>query len=595
MLFLIWAIPVFFMVFLYGMKKRRKILSLFASPRALKAIAPSFTSDLGFGPRWIKAGLILCVLLFIALALSGPQYGYYWQEIERRGIDIIIALDCSRSMLASDISPTRLDRAKREVYDLLTMLEGDRAGLVAFAGTAFLQCPLTLDYDAFNLFLKTLSPDFLPVGGTDITGAVNAAISGFDEKTDSEKALILITDGENTGNGDPIKAAEDARKAGIKVFSIGVGSEEGVPVPEKKGGFKKDKSGKIILTKLDEDTLKKMAVLTGGTYVRSVAGDMDLDAIYTEEIRGRMERTTLESGRKQIWEDRYQWFLALAIIALAAELFLSSAKQTGMLLVLCLLLAFPALSQAGPAQEGFEAYEKGDYEKALKLFIDAQLEDPENPKILYNIGDAYYKVGDFDSAIKNFGEVLKNENRELRQKAFYNLGNSHYKKEMFEEAIKNYEEALNIKPDDEQAKQNIEFVKKVMEQKKKEEQQKQQEKGEDKKEGDSEDEKKSGEQKSPSEENQQGDPEKKDSDENSTPNYGDEMKENQKAASAQEESPDKKAEDKENASAAQASSAEDSENMDDKKQAERMLNRLEDRPGRAMIPGYRERHVEKDW
>ncbi len=264
----------------------------------------------------------LCTLFFLVLALSGPQYGYKWQEIERKGIDIIVALDCSRSMLATDISPTRLDRAKREVYDLLTMLQGDRIGLVAFSGTAFLQCPLTLDYNAFHLFLKTLTPDFLPVGGTDIFGAVSVSIAGFEEKANSEKAVILITDGENTGDDDPMKAAEEAEKAGVKLFCIGVGSGDGVPVPDKEGGFKKDKSGNIVLSKMDEDTLKKMAIRTGGTYVRSVSGDMDLDAIYKDEIRGKMEASTLQSGRKQIWEDRYQWFLGFAIIALMIELFL---------------------------------------------------------------------------------------------------------------------------------------------------------------------------------------------------------------------------------------------------------------------------------
>ena len=228
-------------------------------------------------------------VLFTAVALAGPKYGYRWQEIRQQGVDIIIALDCSRSMTAADIQPTRLERAKREVFDLLAMLQGDRVGLVAFAGTAFLQCPLTLDYDAFNLFLNALSPDYLPVGGTDITGALATALDSFDPKSASDKAVILITDGENTGDGEPLKAAETLKEKKIKLFCIGVGGSDGVPIPEPAGGFKKDRSGQIVLSRLDENTLKKMAVVTGGTYVRSVAGDMDLDAIYTDEIRRTME------------------------------------------------------------------------------------------------------------------------------------------------------------------------------------------------------------------------------------------------------------------------------------------------------------------
>ena len=200
MLFLIWAIPVFFLVVVYGMKTRQNILARFASSKALSAIAPEANS----GRRWVKAGLVLCSLLFVCLALSGPQYGYKWQTIEQKGVDIIVALDLSRSMLATDIQPTRLDRAKREIYDLLAMLKGDRMGLVAFAGTAFLQCPLTLDYDAFNIFLNSLTPDSMPVGGTDISGAITTSLSAFDLKTTSQKAVILITDGENTGKGDPL-------------------------------------------------------------------------------------------------------------------------------------------------------------------------------------------------------------------------------------------------------------------------------------------------------------------------------------------------------------------------------------------------------
>ncbi len=626
MLFLIWAVPLFFLVFLYGMKKRRNIMSRFASAKGLQAIAPGIFSN----RRWIKAGLILCVLLFLTLALSGPQYGYNWQEVERKGIDIIIALDCSKSMLAADIKPTRLDRAKREVYDLLTMLQGDRIGLVAFAGTAFLQCPLTLDYEAFNIFLNTLTPDFLPVGGTDITGAVSASLSGFDEKSNSEKAVILITDGEDTGEGDPAEAARNAEKAGVKMFCIGVGSEGGVPVPDSEGGLRKDKSGQIVLTKLDEDTLKKMSVLTGGTYVRSVAGDMDLDAVYTNEIRGKMENSTLQSGRKQIWEDRYQWLLALAIIALTAELFLPSTKKTASALILAFLFVlnpipiltshfslltshFPLLTShtshlayAGPVQDGLDSYEKGEYEKALKLFIDAQLEDPDKPEILYNIGNAYYKTGDYDSAANSFKQTLKSEDIKLRHKAYYNLGNSNFKKDNLEEAIKNYQEAIKLDSNDEKAKQNLEFAKKVMELKKQQEQQKKQDQDKDQDKDQNKDqnkedqEKESEDQKDGSEDDQKEkeksgkEDNKKESDqEEPSPEYGDEKEADQESGSKQEKGD--KENDEEKNEIAKANPSENPEESGDKKQAEHMLNRLKDQPGRAMIPVYREKHVKKDW
>jgi Ca-activated chloride channel family protein len=565
MLFCIWAIPILFLVFVYGMKKRQKILSRFASKKGLEAIVPGADSK----RRWIKAGLILFVLFFLAISLSGPKYGYKWQEIERKGIDIIIALDCSRSMLAEDIHPTRLDRAKREVYDLLTMLQGDRVGLVAFAGTAFLQCPLTLDYDAFHLFLNALSPDFLPMGGTDIAGAVLTSVFGFDEKANAEKAVILITDGENTGEDDPLKAAEDAAKAGVKLFCIGVGKDQGVPVPDKKGGFKKDISGKII---------------------RSVAGDMDLEAIYTREIRGKMKSSTLSSGRKQIWEDRYQWFLALAIIALVVELFLPFTKKTPFFLAFLFIFLLSLPAEAGSMKDGLYAYEKGDYEKALKFFIDAQLEDPEEPEILYNIGNAYYKIGDFESAINNYKQALKSENKRLRQKAFYNLGNSNYRKQGFEDAIKNYQAAIKIDPNDEQAKQNLEFVKKVMEHKKEEQkhrgknnEQSDTKKNDPEKQLENMDDGKSGNDTADEDNSQK---------QSSSPDYVDEMDAHQDLLQKTGSMDKQNLKDEKKTGPAQSAS---SAGPDEKKKAERMLNRLNDRPGRAMIPLYRKKHVEKDW
>ncbi len=616
MLFLIWAVPICFLIYLYGNKKRRKILEKFSTHRGLKSIVP----QRGDRRRWLKAGLVLAALAVMALALSGPQYGYKWEETEQRGVDIIIALDCSKSMLATDIKPTRLDRAKRKIYDLLTILEGDRVGLVAFAGTSFLQCPLTLDYDAFHIFLQTLTPDYLPVGGTDLSRAVRTALSAFDEKISSEKAVILITDGENTGEDDPVKAAEDAKKAGVKLFCIGVGSEVGVPVPDKQGGLTKDRSGQIVVTRLDEETLKKMAVLTGGTYVRSVAGDLDLDVIYKQEIRGKMEKSTLSSGRRQVWEDRFQWVLIFAVILLAAELILPSVRKTAAVLALFFLISLPCNVHANAMRNGLEAYDKGEYEKALKFFIDAQLDDPENPKVLYNIGNAYYKLENYESAAQNYGQALQKEDKGLKEKILYNLGNANFRKKKYDDAIKNYEAALQISPDDQLAKQNMEFAKKVKEQL---EQQQKQECDQGKK--DDQD-KKEEQEKKDGENQEQGNKEKKDNpdqdkqdgktgdrpedqqekqgenqnagenkdEEKPSPQFGREKEDEEKE---QASSGEKK--EGENKEAAAAKPGTPSDNKDPQKagqqQVQNMLNRLKDEPGKAMIPSYGEWHVEKDW
>jgi len=594
MLFLIWAVPLLLLVVIYGMKRRRRILAGFSSDRGLESIAPGAAVK----RRRIKAVLILGALIFMVLALSGPQYGYRWQEIERKGIDIIIAIDCSRSMLATDIKPTRLDRGKREIFDLLYLLKGDRVGLVAFAGTAFMQCPLTLDYEAFNLFLNALSPDFLPVGGTNISGAIMAALAGFNSKDNSEKAVILITDGESTG-GDPVPAAEKAKAAGVKLFCIGVGKNDGVPVPDSQGGFKKDAAGKIVITRLDEDTLKKTAISTGGTYVRSVAGDMDLDVIYNREIRGKMDLATLSSGRKQIWEDRYQWFLALALAALVIELFLPSVRKTMLVSVLVLALTFnhSAAFAAGwyqSMQKGLEAYEKQDYEKALKIFIDAQLEDPDRLETYYNIGNAYYKLGDYRSAFENYEQALKSEKLALKQKSLYNRGNSNYRMGKLEEAATDYEAALKLASNDREASQNLEFVKKMMAMKK---QQQQQNRSEDRKKSEDGKESSQADQKNGEPKPQDKSTDRQNADKDTaepSAEYGKSMDagaadDNKGQASASQH--EKTGQDQKVA----VKGAEQTPDPDQIKQAERMLNRLQDMPGKAMMPDYRERKVEKDW
>ncbi|WP_319406433.1 VWA domain-containing protein [uncultured Desulfosarcina sp.] len=597
MLFFIWSVPLLILVIVYGMRRRGEILRRFSSDHGLAAIAPETVSR----RRWIKGSLLAAAVLFATMALAGPKYGFRWQEIRQHGVDIIIALDCSRSMTATDIQPSRLERAKREVFDLLGMLQGDRAGLVAFAGTAFLQCPLTLDYDAFNLFLNALSPDYLPVGGTDITGALTTATSAFDPKSAADKAVILITDGENTGSGDPLKAAEQLKEKKIKLFCIGVGGSDGVPIPEAAGGFKKDRSGQIVLSRLDEKTLKKMAVITGGTYVRSVAGDMDLDTIYTDEIRRTMDAETVTSGRKQVWEDRFQWPLALALVCLLAELMLPVTRKTLIPMLLAATLVMPALpARANDTSQGIQAYEKGDYEKALKHFTDAQLNAPDKPESLYNVADAFYKTGNYDAAVEHYQKVLESDDKALKEKALYNLGNAEFRRGNAKAAIDRYKAALVLDPDDRLTKENMEFVKKALEQQQK--QQPSDDKKQDKKDQAKNQDKQGQQQPSPPE----GEQDKQKQQENQAQDNLSDGQQDQKQAESgndmdQEQQADREGTPQPNApkddqqAAAPSQSTRPGEQTGDPGQAERMLNRLQDQPGRALMPATGRQRVEKDW
>ena len=574
MLFLIWIVPVLFLFFLWGTKKRDNILSRFASPRGLKSILP----DVDKRRLRLKAGLILLSLLLVAIALAGPQYGYKRQKIERAGVDIIIALDCSKSMLASDIKPTRLEHAKRKIYDLLSMLQGDRIGLVAFAGTAFLQSPLTLDYGILRVFLQALTPEFLPLGGTNIPDAINTAISALDAKTATEKAIILITDGDST-TGDPMAAARNAQKLGIKLFAIGVGSKDGAPIPDEQGGFKKDAGGNTILARLDEETLKRITALTDGIYVHSLTGDLDIATIYKKNILGQMKLSTLADDRRQIWEDRYQWFLLPAIIALAAELFISERKKV---IIALLVMGLPLLSVRAEAasiqqlfKDGIAAYEKGDYPKALKLFIEAQINEPDRPAIYYNIGNTYYKSGKYNAARESYREALKGKDDLLREKTFYNMGNAAFRMENLAEAKSDYEAALKINPLDFQAQQNLAYVKKELEKKQNQRKEQRHMKNGDQK-GDQKGANPDAEQKAESKKKAEAtkisglrdlDPKPADSNRNQRASRNESFANFNKAPGT----------------------------VHNQTLSYQLLNRLQDLPGRAMLPLYQKRQVEKDW
>ncbi|MBT8342417.1 MAG: VWA domain-containing protein, partial [Desulfatitalea sp.] len=567
-LFFLWLLPLLTLLYWYGRRRRRGILAAFGEPSTLAALLPPGIT----GRRRLKAVLAWSALLLLVLAMAGPRYGFQWQEVQRHGVDLMIALDCSQSMLADDIQPTRLDRAKREIIDLLTMLGGDRAGLVAFSGTAFVQCPLTLDYSAFDLFLNVLAPGYLPLGGTNMAAAVQTALSAFDTQNPADKAIILITDGEHTGHGDPEAAARKAKAAGVKLFCIGVGSAEGVPVPAAEGGFKKDAAGQIVLTRLDEALLTRMAVATGGTYVRSVAGDMDLEVIYRDHIRGAMTGATMESDRKQVWADRYQWPLAMAILLLLAGHAVPTVRRRLIGLLAVSLLTPCAMAHAGPLQQGYKAYEAGDFDAARQQFIEGQLEDPENPRVLYNLGNAYYKTGNFEAARDHFSQALSQADPALKADLLYNLGNTAFRLGDHQEAIKDYQAALALAPEDHQAQENLDFVKKLLEQ-----QQQQQQQDDTGKQQDQQDQTEPQQKQNPD----SGSEKQNETEEKRDGGQKDQPQQPPQSEQESEAKPQPAAGERQDADPAQGDAPQMSQPA-----ADRMLNRLKDEPGRAVMPRY---------
>jgi Ca-activated chloride channel family protein len=316
-LYALLLLPVLLAFFLWSRRRKRKALERFGNLHLLDKLMVSYSP----ARQRLKMFLVLASLFFFLIALARPQIGTKLEEVKRRGIDIIVAVDVSLSMLAEDIKPNRLEKAKHEVAGLINRLEGDRIGLIVFAGEAFVQCPLTLDYGAAKMFLDIMDPGLIPVQGTAIGGAMEKAILAFEQKERKHKVLILITDGEDTVE-DPLKAAEAAEKEGIVIYPVGIGSPQGVPIPiynstGTRSGFKKDSDGNVVTSKLDQLTLEKIALQTNGRYYGATASEMELGRIYGEIEK--METKELSSRIFSQYEDRFQYFLAIGLLLLLAE------------------------------------------------------------------------------------------------------------------------------------------------------------------------------------------------------------------------------------------------------------------------------------
>jgi Ca-activated chloride channel family protein len=299
-------------------RQRRAALRAFAEPGLMARIAPGVSIE----RLRLKSALAVVAVVLLGLAAARPQVGTRVGVAKRQGIDLVIAIDVSASMEAQDVAPSRFEKARREAQSLISMLDGDRVGIVLFSGTAFVQCPLTADYGAASMLLAAARPDMLPTPGTAIGEAVRRATASLTAHPERSKVVVLMTDGEDHGS-DPLAAAKSAADAGVKIYAVGLGSTAGEPIPlseDRGSGYKKDRSGQVVLSRLDESTLAQMAEATGGRYLRATDGERELD-ILAEEM-GKLEQGEIESRMFAYYEERFQMPLALAVCALLLEAFL---------------------------------------------------------------------------------------------------------------------------------------------------------------------------------------------------------------------------------------------------------------------------------
>jgi Ca-activated chloride channel family protein len=323
-LYALWLLPLFVVIFVYIKILRKKRLLRFGDIELINNLMP----DASKRKPTVKFVFIMLAYCFVVIGLAGPRYGIKYQENNRSGSEIIIALDVSNSMLAEDIQPNRLERAKQAVAQLIDRLDNNRIGLIVFAGQAYMQLPITVDYGSAKMFLSTISTNSVPVQGTAIGDAITLAINSFSPVAGAGKAIIIITDGENHED-NPIEAAALATKSGISVHTIGIGSPNGAPIPIQRANgardFLRDREGNVVMTRLDENTLQEIATAGGGIYVRATNANIGLNTVY-EEVE-KLEKSEFETLAYAEFAHLFQWLFGLAFVVLLFELILSNRKN----------------------------------------------------------------------------------------------------------------------------------------------------------------------------------------------------------------------------------------------------------------------------
>ncbi len=462
---------------------KEKLFQSLGDPHVLKRL----TDPLSSRYQRVKAFFLILASLFFVLTLAGPRWGQQYQEVHRKGIDVIVAVDVSASMLAEDIKPNRLTQAKRELSLLINGLQGDRIGLVAFAGAAFLQCPLTLDYGAARSLLDLIDPSLIPSLGTSLSSAIHTACNAFEKGETKHKALVLLTDGEDHSQKLP-DAVKRAKEEGVHVFAIGFGKREGeiIPIRDSQGNikaYKKDKSGQTVVSKLDEQSLRDMAAKTNGQYYRASQGEIEVERILNDI--SRMEKKSLESRVYGQYENKYQIPLIIVFILLLLEFLWPEAqnhwkwvmekakikepgskgrqKKDKSYILSLFLFALCPLLLAAPAYAMGRTPSKKDITRALEQSKAEIEKNPADPKAQFNLGNALYLNKDFEGAANAYDKTQElTQDLFFQSKTAYNRGNAFFRQNKIKEAIENYKQSLRLDPADEDAKHNLEFAQMVL-------------------------------------------------------------------------------------------------------------------------------------
>ena len=500
-----------------GYRRRTQAVRFFAAPH----LAATLTASVSPTRRLVKSVLLVAATGLLFTAMARPHLFYDWQDEVRSGVDVLLAVDCSKSMLTEDVKPSRIERAKLAIADFADQLPENRLGLIAFAGDAFLQCPLTLDHDAFQDAVQDLDTDTIPRPGTDIATAINLAVDALKSQPNNAKFVILVTDGEDLENR-ALDAAKNAAQAGLKIYTVGVGTPAGDRILERDQtgalSYHQDTNGGEVVSKLDEGTLQQIADITGGAYAPLGQRGEGLDDIYKRYIEP-LPKQDVEERRERIRIEQFEWPLALGTLLLMWEFMLTDrasgrtgAPQPGeptqtatsrrpfrrrtreavgavsAIAGVILLQAALGPLRAADAETAEQDYKSGKFEESKQHYQKAVDIDPSRRDFQFNRGDAAYKAGEYSEAEEAFRKALETPDLDLQENAYFNLGNAQFQHgdamksvdttkaiSLWEQALHSYDSALKLRTNTD-ARHNYDFVKGKLEELKRQKQQQDQNK-----------------------------------------------------------------------------------------------------------------------
>jgi Ca-activated chloride channel family protein len=484
-LYLLVLVPILALIRFYSYRNQKKRLRKFGDPNLLKELMPDVS-------RWrpsVKFWLLEAALTLMIVMLARPQMGTRISHEKRTGIETIIAMDISNSMLAEDVVPSRLERSKMMVENLVDNFTNDKIGLIVFAGDAFVQLPITSDYVSAKMFLSSIDPSMIQTQGTDIATAISMATHSFTPEENIGKAIIIITDGEDH-EGGATEAAEEAKKLGMRVYVLGVGSVKGSPIPVPgTGDYMRDNTGEVVMSALNEQMCREVAQAGGGAYIH-VENNSSAQRQLDEEL-DKLEKRETESTIYSDYDEQFQAVGILALLLLLIEICIfdrknpllknlslfGNKKQATALLVLMFALSASAQDARQYIRNGNKLYRAGDYVKAEVAYSKAVAKDSLNPQAAYNLGNALMMQQKDSSAIVQYQKAVRLEKNPLRlSQSFHNIGVICQKKQLFAEAIEAYKQSLRLNPNDDETRYNLVLCQRQQ----KQQQQNQKQQGQDK-------------------------------------------------------------------------------------------------------------------